>query len=252
MTRKYSSVLTSPLKSPTRLMTLIAADTRNATRDPTLLFGIVITLLPTLLLPIFRDDISAWSQSSFGLVDVVGWAMPMILTVPAILIGWITGFLFLEDRDEQTLMAIDITPVGKSGFMQYRALFTATFAATITAINVVVFVPEKGLLTALFLIAMVSLLAVTVSFIFPAVARNKVEGLALTKVVNLFSLIPMIALFASPLRYLAGIFPSFWIGDILNLSTTQLLPTMATGAIGLLINVSALVIVFNWNQSRSG
>lgn len=243
---------TSPLNSPARLMTLIAADTRNASRDPTLLFGIFIVLLPTILLPIFRQDISAWSQSTFGLVDLVGWGMPLILTQPAILIGWITGFLFLEDRDESTLLAIDITPVGKSGFMQYRALFTASIAALITAINARVFVPEKGLLIALFLIVMVSSLAVTVSFIFPAVARNKVEGLALTKVVNILILIPLIALFASPLRYLAGILPSYWIGEILNLSSAQLLQVLAIGSIGVVANLAALMIVFKWNQNRSG
>ncbi len=36
------------------------------------------------------------------------------------LIGWVTGFLLLEDRDDGPLLAVDVTPIGKCGFLAYR------------------------------------------------------------------------------------------------------------------------------------
>ena len=58
------------------------------------------------------------------------------------LIGWVTGFLLLEDRDEGTLLALDVTPVGKSGFLLYRVGVTATLAVALTLYAWPLVIPE--------------------------------------------------------------------------------------------------------------
>ena len=50
---------------------------------------------------------------------------PIVFVLPALLIAWVTGFLMLEDRDDRALLALDVTPPGKAGFLAYRVTVTA-------------------------------------------------------------------------------------------------------------------------------
>ncbi|MCB9994664.1 MAG: hypothetical protein H6873_13535 [Hyphomicrobiaceae bacterium] len=238
--------------TPKRFTTLLAADTRNAGRDPTLIFGIVMSILPTILIPPFRDAINGWARGLFAIPDLVLWASPMLMTLPAILIGWITGFLFLEDRDEATLLAIDITPFGKGAYLQYRTVATILVAFVISVVNGFVFTPHLGPALILFMALLVALFAVSMAFVFPALARNKVEGLALTKVVNLFSIAPLLALVPSLWRYLAAPVPSFWIGELINPASRPGLPLWAILVLGLLTHMALVVWLYRFTLRRAG
>ncbi|MCB1518672.1 MAG: hypothetical protein KDJ19_13785 [Hyphomicrobiaceae bacterium] len=238
--------------TPQRFWTLLGADTRNAGRDPTLIFGMALAVLPTILFPAFRAPINAWAMGMFGIPDLVLWASPMLLVLPAILIGWITGFLFLEDRDEATLMAIEITPFGKGAYLQYRTIATVLVTFLISVVNGFVFTPHLGIFLILFMAILVALFSISIAFIFPALARNKVEGLALTKVVNLFSMAPLLALIPSFWRYLAAPLPSFWIGELINPAGIPGLPLWAILCAGLVTHLFMLVWLYRLTLRRTG
>jgi fluoroquinolone transport system permease protein len=65
------------------------------------------------------------------------------------------------------------------------------------------------------IVLMVASEAVIAAVLLPAFARNKVEGLALTKLTNIMAVVPLLALIPSPWRFLGGVVPSFWIGEIM-------------------------------------
>lgn len=113
------------LLAPRRFWRLASSDALNIARDPILIAAAVISLLPALLLSIFKGQMDAAAFSAFGLTELSRYIVPVALALPAGLIGWITGFLTLEDRDEGTLVALDVTPAGKSGFLLYRVSITA-------------------------------------------------------------------------------------------------------------------------------
>ena len=70
--------------------------------------------------------------------------------------------------------------------------------------------------------------AVLTALFLLAFSANRVEGLALTKLINLALLAPLAALIAPPWRYLAAIVPAFWIGEMAGLSPATLSPLPAT------------------------
>lgn len=202
----------SAILAPRRLGRLFAADVMNVTRDPMLVFAIVLSLLPSLGLYSFRLAIDAAALRTFGTTGVSAALTAIALVLPATLIGWVTGFLLLEDRDDGPLLAIDVTPVGKVGFIIYRVLVTAVVTAAITVVAVWLLGLEIDWIAT---VVMVAAEAVIVAVLLPALARNKVEGLALTKLTNIMAVVPLLALLPSPWRLLGGVIPSYWLGEMM-------------------------------------
>jgi len=198
--------------APHRLARLFAADVMNVTRDPMLVFAIALSLLPSLGLHFFHEAIDAASLQSFGATGISAALTAVALVLPATLTGWVTGFLLLEDRDDGPLLAIDVTPVGKLGFIIYRVLVTAIATALITLVATWLLDLRIARIAT---ITMVATEAVIAAALLPAFARNKVEGLALTKLTNIIAVVPLLALIPSPWRFVGGVVPSYWLGEMM-------------------------------------
>ena len=207
--------MTTNVFAPHRLRRLFAADAVNIARDPTLLYVVVLSVLPALAGFFFRDALNSAVESNFGLAGVFEMILPMLLCLPAFLLGWVTGFLFLEERDDGPLLAVDTTPVGKRGLMAYRIATAATLTFAMTLFACALLLPERGIAVALAVAVMVAADAVCVALVLPALARNKVEGLALIKVANVFAMAPLLALVPGAWRFAGGLVPTFWIGELI-------------------------------------
>lgn len=240
------------LFAPRRTFRLIASDAMNIARDPMLLFAAGMSLLPALALALGKVPMDAAALATFGVAEISRFVVPIALVLPATLIGWVTGFLLLEDRDEGTLVALDVTPVGKSGFLAYRASITSLLAVAITLYAWPLIMPDVGVATVLCLAALVALNAVGFAVVLPAIARNKVEGLAVTKLTNILAVAPLLAAIPSPLRYLAGVLPPFWIGELLGLTNVAAIPAVLTAALGLAVGTAAVAALFVLFARRVG
>jgi hypothetical protein len=238
--------------APRRFGRLMVSDAMNISRDPMLLFATVLSIAPSLALWLARDTIDEAALSAFGVESFARYLAPVALLIPAYLIGWVTGFLLLEDRDDGTLIALDVTPIGKSGFLAYRVAITTLISICITLPATRLVVPEHGWAIALLITILVAANAVLAAAILPAVARNKVEGLALTKLTNIASVVPLLAIIPSPLRYLAGIVPTYWVGELLGLSTNYALPMPAIVVLALTTHALAAIAVFTLLNRRAG
>ncbi len=238
--------------APRRFARLIASDAINISRDPMLLFAIVLSALPSLALWLGRDGIDEAAATAFGIQGFARYLVPVVLLVPAMLIGWVTGFLLLEDRDDGPLLALDVTPVGKSGFFAYRVTVTALVTAAVTLAAVRLVLPDSGWGLTLLLSALVASNAVLVAAVLPAVARNKVEGLALTKLINIASAVPLLAIIPSPWRYLGGIVPSYWFGELLMLSDMRYLAEPLVVIMAIASHLLAALVLFRLLGNRAG
>lgn len=240
------------LFNASRLSHMFSADSRNVSRDPTLLFAVALSVVPNIIAIIWYDAINQAVLANFGIAGVMTYAMPVILCLPAFLMGWVTGFLFLDDRDDGTLLSVDVTPVGKQGFIAYRA------GATVSITFLITFVTAEFLLTDLSpaLRALIALLvgieAICAAFILPAIARNKVEGLALTKLTNIGAIIPLIAIVPSPFRYIAGIVPTYWIGEMLGVSSQNYLPMPVIISLAIVTHIGAAWYLYRLISKRIG
>lgn len=238
--------------TPARARRLLAADVANVRRDPTLAFVSVFALLPATLLALFRAKLDAAALQAVGLADCSRYVAPVALVLPAVLLGWVTGFLFLEERDDGPLLAIDVSPVGRTGLAAYRigAAVLATGLVTAGGLVLVLDAPSPGLVGALGVL--VSAEAVLAALVLPAIARNKVEGLALTKVTNLLALAPLLAAIPSPLRYLGGLVPTFWIGELLGVSAARYVSMPVALALTVVVHVGAMALCWRLFKARAG
>lgn len=237
--------------APRRFGRMLASDAMNVARDPMLVFATLMSAIPSIALFLLRYTIDAAALDAFGVAAFSRYIVPLALLIPAFLIGWVTGFLLLEDRDERTLTAVDVTPMGKGGFFLYRATVTALVTAAVTLLGVVLIAPDAGLPAQLLILVLVPAEAVIAAIVLPAIARNKVEGLALTKLTNIASVIPLLALVPSPLRLVAGIVPSYWFGEVLRLPAEPL-PFLAAAAAAVLMHLVWGVVLFRLFVRRAG
>lgn len=214
-----------------------------------LLLAIVMSLVPAIALHFGQPAMDAAAFSAFGVTSLSVYLVPVALLIPASLVGWVTGFLLLEDRDEGTLLALDVTPVGKSGFLAYRVGIAALVSLAITAYAWPLIVPHLTIGTMVLLALLIAADAVASAVILPAIARNKVEGLALTKLTNIVSIAPLIAFLPTPFRYVAGIVPTYWIGELLASAS---LPFALAAMLAVLVHAAVVVGLFALFRHRSG
>jgi hypothetical protein len=145
---------------------------------------------------------------------------------------------------------MEVTPIGKLGFMVYRVAATAIITAAITVLAACLLMPDGGLWIQALAVASVTTNAVLAALVLPALARNKVEGLALTKLTNLASIAPLLALLPTPLRLFGGIVPTYWLGEWMGIGE-PILPLWITVPIGIAMHVAAIAGVVLLNR-RSG
>ncbi len=114
---------------PARFLKILVANSKNASRDPIFVVALIMSMVPVIAFVLGPQAMDEASLPAFGLANFSAYLAPVVLVLPAALIGWVTGFLILEDRDDGLLLALDITPPGKQGFTLHRA--TVTFALTL-------------------------------------------------------------------------------------------------------------------------
>lgn len=230
---------------PSRLVKLLRADAQNISRDPIMLIIVLFSFVAPALVRLFHTELDAASLTHLGVVNMASYVSIIAVIMPAFLIGWVTGFLMLEDRDDGPLLAMETTPIGKTGFILYRVSVSVAVCFLVTLICIEILLPTIGWMIRIYLAAMVGLESTIVAFILLALARNKVEGLALSKLINIGSLIPLFAIITSPWRFMAGLFPTFWIGEFFGMSLNSIAP-LSAATIGVVVHViwiAALIVL---------
>lgn len=214
--RQGSSARSAPRRAWKRrspLLALAAADLRGLWRDPMLLFmtayAVFLALIGRWLIPWLVDS----APFPFDLSPYV----VLILTFLAIqtgplVLGAVSGLILLDERDDGALTALRVTALPMNHYALYRAGLPTLLCALVCVVAVwfvgIVDAPPHR-------IAVVALLtgieAPLFALFLASFANNKVEGLALGKIMGVFMFPPMVAWFVEPpWQWLFGIVPTFW------------------------------------------
>ena len=195
------------------LRTLVAADARVLWRDPLLIWMTAVPIAMALLIRVVVRVVeemlagSAFDLEPYHPVIMGGYLM----SAPG-MIGFVIGFLLLDERDAGTLKALRVTPLSMRDYLAYRVTGPLVAGTVATVIGY----PLAGLspidLATLAAIALVaSLAAPLLALVLATAAPNKVAGFAVMKVLNSLNLLPIAAFFIpEPLQYAAGIVPTYW------------------------------------------
>lgn len=189
-------------------------DFKNIRRDALLVWIPLLPLIMTLALRFAVPPLADLLLRQFDLDLIPYYPLLMsmfVLLVPST-VGMIVGFLLLDERDEQTLLALMVTPMSNTSYLTYRIGVPLVIGFFITLITY----PLAGLVPIAPLdLVIVSLLgaftAPLIALFLAALAENKVAGLALLKMLNGITILPVVAYFIpANCQWLAGIIPTYW------------------------------------------
>ncbi len=185
-------------------------DLRNIGRDPLLKWLILLPLLLALMIRWLVPMIQDRFEFDFRPYYMLMVSLFTSFTCP-VLLGFITGFLLLDESDEYTLQAISVTPISLGFYLAVKLGFPvfATTILTLFCIPITGLIPFRlGYVPPVLLGAM---WAPMLALAMAALAGDKLQGFVLMRVSNVLIFIPMAAWFIdSPWQYLFGVFPSYW------------------------------------------
>ncbi len=149
-------------------------------------------------------------------IDVLSVYPPLmgyiILLLAPVICSLVVGFLLLDQRDDSTLRALQVTPLPLQQYLMYRLAMPMLLSVVLTLVAL----PLSGLakLEPLALLAVVlaaAPIAPMMALFLAAFAANKVQGFALQKALGVLLVAPALAAFAPmPWRLLLGIVPTYW------------------------------------------
>lgn len=184
-----------------------------------LMFGFVvlIALFLRFALPALNDNLAAngLMPGSFHAEPLssfypllVGF---MVVFQGALLSGAIYGFLILDEKEDGTLVAMQVTPVPTANYLGVRMYIPALVAAVIVFAQlhfVGIAVPQLADSIAISLGA--SLAGPIATLVYANFAQNKLQGFAIAKFVGVAGWIILIGWFVpEPAQWLFGLFPPF-------------------------------------------
>jgi fluoroquinolone transport system permease protein len=189
-------------------------DLRSIARDSLLRWIVALPLVLALMLRWATPMVAARLRSEYGF-DLVAYyplLVTFLLLISPMLAGMVIGFLLLDQRDDRTLTALQVTPLSLSGYLVYRMTVPMLAGIVITMVAV----PLCGLVSIAPLALLVTAIAAAplaplFALLLGAVAANKVQGFALMKVAGIVNWPPIIAYFLpTPWQWLMGIIPTYW------------------------------------------
>jgi fluoroquinolone transport system permease protein len=189
-------------------------DLREISRDSLLRWLLGSALMTGVVLRFGVPPLITWlaERHDFDLLPHLPLVMSSVLLMLPMIVGTIVGFLLLDERDDQTLTALQVTPLPLPTYLAYRLAMPVLTSVLLT---VVVFeiagIGTVGTGWTLIAAAAAAPLAPLFALYLAGFAHNKVQGFALTKSNGFLTIAPLVAWFIdAPYEYLCGIVPTYW------------------------------------------
>ncbi|MGS0972816.1 MAG: hypothetical protein ACVCEJ_06280 [Candidatus Izemoplasmataceae bacterium] len=234
------------------ILTILKAELRNMRRDPMYIF---FAFYPVILGTIGYFLIPYIEEQSPGTPWANILAMLFII-LTGYIFGALTAFTLLDDKDDNVLMSLKITPISVKYYVIIKLAisFIFGFIATLAIIYGTGFLSNTSFFV-IFLIGIVGAIqGPGVALIVNSFSENKVEGFVIMKLSGLIIIFPVIAFFVSGfIQNLLGIAPGYWAARIIEL---ELVPTeegsvLLTFIFGVLYNMVALYLLMKLYTKKS-
>jgi fluoroquinolone transport system permease protein len=203
-------------------------DIRGTYREPLLVMIVVAPVIWTtgvaFLTPMFTEMLS--ERYGFDLVPYYPLVLTAFLLLTSIIIvGALAAMLVLDELDAGTMAAPRVSPVPLSTFFAYRAgtvmVVTTIYVVATTSFSGIL---EAGLLPALIPIGLLAgLSAVVTLLLIVAVASNKIQGIAMIRVLGmLIAGLPALPWFIDSAWNLAfGVLPPYWAAKAFSVASDR-------------------------------
>ena len=189
-------------------------DLKQLRRQSFLLYLILLPVLNGLLLrglvPLARERFIDGVELEIYYPLIVS---SLLVVLTPVLMGTVVGFLLLDERDEQTLTALLVTPLPMQVYLLYRIAIPTLLSIIMTLAGVwSADLASPGWVPLLVICIGNAIVAPIVSLVYFCFSENKVQGFGVLKILGAISFsLPIAAYFIPiPQQYLFGIFPLYW------------------------------------------
>lgn len=194
-------------------------DVRQVLRDPVmagLLMAPLLLMVVFKLLLVFLAPAVAF-HTGFDITQWHPWVLSFVVILNAGMLGVVTGFMMLDDKDGNIAELMAVTPLGRSGYLLNRLSFTSGLCVLYTFLSYFVLgVVSLDVFSVALLSVLLAVYSATIGLLLFSGAENKVKGLTFSKALNLLILFAFADLFS--LRWftvVAWFFPPYWISYII-------------------------------------
>ena len=190
-------------------------DIRNVRRDSMTSWMVFLPIMMALILRWGVPPLNARliEQYNFDLTEYY----PVLLAyffigMCPMVFGVVIGFLLLDEKDDNTLTALQVTPLPLNSYLAYRIMIPIILTIGLMFVifplsNLTPFDLKTILVSGIAAAPMAPMLALALA----SFAQNKVQGFALMKLIGIVLFVPILAYFAPSGWELAfGIFPTYW------------------------------------------
>lgn len=188
----------------------IRLDMKNIIRDP-------IMLAMVSAIPLLFAGALFWLLP-FGLHSF-DWLRPwqaqivtFLVMQMGLLMGAVTAFMILDDRDESSLQALMVTPLSQRRYLLFRLGLPIVYTLILSAGLLFAAKLNLSFIEIMGASLLNSLLVPLFSLSVTSLASNKVEGLTWIKGINLVAALPVASFFIdSAWSRVLGIIPTYWV-----------------------------------------
>lgn len=129
---------------------------------------------------------------------------------------FVSVLVMLSEYDENMVNYLAVTPLGRRGYFVSRLVFPAVLSLAASLVLVKLFALTVWAWQMLFITCVVScLMSVAMTFLLFSFSNNRVEGMALGKIANIYSIGLFVPFFIQSWpQYLFAPLPSYWMAKI--------------------------------------
>lgn len=189
-------------------------DLRNIRRDDLLRWMILVPLFFTLVVRWGLPPLQKWLSTEYSF-DLMPY-YPLLASFTAIftpaLFGMVIGFLLLDERDDGTLIALQVTPLAMASYTTYRIAMPVALSVFYTVLIFPLTLLNTLGYADLILVSLAAApMAPAFALFLASFSKNKVQGFALMKGSGFLFFGPLLAFFVEePLQFLFGLIPTYW------------------------------------------
>ncbi|PKM96212.1 MAG: hypothetical protein CVU84_00410 [Firmicutes bacterium HGW-Firmicutes-1] len=198
----------------------IKNDFKQLVREPMML---LLFCLPLVIFAVFKAMIVflipfLYEYIDFDLSDYYLYILSLVLILTPGMLGIVTGFMMLDERDGKIAELMSVTPLGRSGYLYNRLSFA--FVATVIYTFMGYFIVDiykLPLLVVFLLSVLLGIFSMILGMIIFTIATDKVKGLTYAKGLNIMLFFCLTDLLNE--RWLTNfsmLFPTYWITEIIQ------------------------------------
>lgn len=217
-------------------------DLKQILRDPIMAILIVAPLLLIIAFKLMVLYLVPFIQTliEFEVLPYLDYIFIFVVMMCGAMLGIVTGFMMIDDRDGKIAELMSVTPLGRSGYLINRLLFAAVLTIFYSILSYYVLnVVKLPFATMLFVSLLSSNYSIIIGLLIFTFADDKVKGLTFAKAINSLSLFAFTDLLALKwLTVLSWFFPPYWITLVVKSPHTFLIYGLA-----LLVNLGWLFLL---------